>query len=84
MGRTLIGIIKATILVDNIDDKLWIELVLAMTYIKNSWPIKALADTLSFYKTYFYKKPDLSYLQILGSIVYILLQNKKRSKMLKK
>lgn len=63
---------RATILEKNIEDELWPELVLAMTYIKNSRPIRALANNLSPYKTYFCKKPDLSQVQILGTTVYVL------------
>ncbi len=33
---------RATILEGNIDDELWPEIVLAMTYIKNNRPTKAL------------------------------------------
>lgn len=54
--------IKATILESNINDKLWLKLVLAITYIKNNLFTKVLANNLSSYKVYFYKKPDLSYL----------------------
>ena len=44
MGRTIINITRATILEGNIDDDLWPELVLAMTYIKNSQPTRALEN----------------------------------------
>lgn len=61
MGKTLMDIIKAKILEGNIDNKLWSKLVLAMTYIKNSQLIKALANNLNSYKAHFYKKLDFSY-----------------------
>lgn len=77
MRRTLIDMIRATILEDNIDNKLWPKLMLAMTYIKNSRLTRALADNLTYHKAHFYKKLDLSHLQILGSIVYILLHKEK-------
>ena len=35
-GRTIMDITRATILEENIDDDLWPELVLAMTYVKNN------------------------------------------------
>lgn len=79
MGKTLMDMIRATILEGNIDDELWPELVLAMTYIKNSRPTRALANNLSPHKAHFYEKPDLSHLQILGSTVYILLHEEKHS-----
>lgn len=33
---------KMTIFEKNIDNDLWPELILTMTYIKNNWPTKAL------------------------------------------
>ena len=79
MGRTLMDMTRATILEGNINDKLWPELVLAMTYIKNSKPIRALANNLSFYEAHFHKKPDFLHLQILGSTIYVLLHEEKCS-----
>ncbi len=63
---------RATILEGNIEDELWPELVLAMTYIKNSRPTRALANDLSPHEVHFREKPDLSHVQILGSTVYVL------------
>lgn len=48
-----------------------------MTYIKNNWPTRALANNLSLYEAHFYKKPNLSYLQIPGSTIYVLLHKEK-------
>ena len=79
MGRTLMDMTRATILEGNIDDELWPELVLAMTYIKNSRPTRALADNLSPHEAHFHEKPDLSHLRILGSTVYVLLHEEERS-----
>ena len=45
--------IRATILEGNIDDDLWPELLLAMTYIKNSHPTKTL-DNLSPHEVHFH------------------------------
>lgn len=56
---------------------MWPELVLTMTYIKNSGLKKALSNNFSLHKIYFYKKLDLSYVQILGSTIYIFLWKKK-------
>lgn len=79
MGRTLMDMTRATILEGNIDDELWPELVLAMTYIKNSRPTRALANNLSPHEAHFHEKPDLSHLRILGSTVYVLLHEEERS-----
>lgn len=59
--RIIIDITKATILEGNINDDLWSELVLVMTYIKNSHLIKAL-DNLSPHEVHFYKQLSLTYL----------------------
>lgn len=69
---------RVTILKGNIKDELWPKLVLIMTYIKNSRLIKALANDLNLHKAHFYEKPDLSHVQILGSVVYILLYEEER------
>lgn len=74
------GYDQILILEDNIDDDLWPELILAMTYIKNNQPTKAIQD-LSPYKGYTHKIPNLSHLQILSSIVYVFLH--KEEQMLK-
>lgn len=66
---------RATILKANIKDELWQELVLTITCIKNNHPIRVLAN-LTPPEAHFYKKPELSHLQILGSTVYILLYKK--------
>lgn len=42
IGRTIKDMIRATILKKNIDDHLWPKLMLAMTYVKNNRPMKAL------------------------------------------
>lgn len=59
---------RATILEENIEDKLWPERVLIMTYIKNSHLTKALANNLTPHKIYFCEKPHISYMQILSSM----------------
>ena len=71
-------ITRATILEGNIDDDLWPELVLAMTYIKNSRPTQAL-ENISLHEAHFYKQPNLAHLRIPGSSVYVLLHEEERS-----
>lgn len=39
--RTIIGMTRATIFEENINDNLWPELVLAITYVKNNWSMRA-------------------------------------------
>lgn len=78
MGKTFMDMTRATILEGNIEDELWPELILAMTYIQNSRPTRALANDLSPHKIYFHKKPGLSHVQILCSTVYVLLHEEER------
>lgn len=66
MRRIFIDMTKATILGENIENELWPELVLAMTYIKNSCPTKTLTNNLSPHKANFREKAELSYVQILS------------------
>lgn len=61
IGRTFMDMTKATIPEENLEDKLWPELVLAITYIKNSYSTKVLANNFSPNKVHFYEKSDLSY-----------------------
>lgn len=69
---------RATILESNINDDLWPEMVLTMTYIKNNCPTKAL-NNLSPHKAYFYKQSSLTYLWILSFTMYVLLHKEKLS-----
>lgn len=52
---------KTTILENNIDNNLWPELVLAITYIKNSQPIRVL-QKISPHIVHFHKEPNLTHL----------------------
>lgn len=40
--RTIMDITRATILESSIDDDLWPELILEMTYVNNNWPTRVL------------------------------------------
>lgn len=78
-GRTIMDLTRATILEGNIDDDLWLELVLAMTYVKNNRPTRALQNNLSPYEAYTHELPNLSHLRILGSTVYVFLHEEERT-----
>ena len=60
---------RATILERNINDDLWPELVLAMTYVKNNWLTRAV-QKFSPHKAYIHTLSNLSHLRVLGSTVY--------------
>ena len=68
---------RARILEGNIDDELWPELVLAMTYVKNSQPTRTL-ENISPHEAHFHKQPNWAHLRILGSTVYVLLHKEER------
>ena len=72
---------RATILEGNIDDELWPEIVLAMTYIKNNRPTKALPSNSTPHEV---QNPenttDVSHLRVLGSTVYVFLHGEERSR----
>lgn len=48
--KTIIDMTRATILESNIDDKLWPEIIIAMTYIKNNYSTKASSSNATLYK----------------------------------
>ncbi len=77
--RTSMDMTRATILEGNIDDDLWPELVLAMTYIKNNRPTRTLQGNISPHKASTEEAPNLAHLRVLGSTVYILLYEEERS-----
>ncbi len=60
MERTIIDITRATMLEGNIDDDLWLEIVFAMTYVKNCRPTKALQN-LNPHEAHFQERPYLSH-----------------------
>lgn len=74
---------RSTILEGNINHELWTELVLAMTYVKNSRSTKALQN-LSPYEALTRDHPNISHLRILGSTVYVFLHEEERSLKLEK
>lgn len=78
MGRTIIDMTWATILERNLDDDLWPEVILAMTYVKNVRPTKALNGKNPYYAPN-NDNPNIEHLQILGSTVYVFLHEEKRA-----
>lgn len=48
MRKTIMDMAQATILEDNLNDELWPEVILAMTYVKNVRSIKALGGNNSY------------------------------------
>ncbi len=71
--------VKGTILESGIDDAIWPGIVLAMTHIKNLQPTRALEGFISPIEMQNQAISDLHHLRILGSIVYVLLHEEKRS-----
>ena len=68
---------RATILEGSLDDELWPEVVLAMTYVKNVRPTKALGGD-SPYHALQAIQPDIQHLRVLGSTVYVFLHEEER------
>ena len=69
---------RATILERNLNDDLWPEVILAMTYIKNLRPSKALENNNTPFNAQYQENPDIHHLRILGSIVYVFLHEEER------
>lgn len=74
---------RATILEKNIDNNFWSELVLTMTYVKNSLLTKALQN-VSRYKVFAWDHPDILHLWVIGYTVYVFLYREKQSLKLEK
>ncbi len=70
---------RATIVESGIDDNLWPEIVLAMTYIKNLQPTRALKGLISLIEMPNQALPDLHHLRILGYNIYVFLHKEKQS-----
>lgn len=75
---------RLTILEGNLSVNLWPEVILAMTYIKNLRPTKALENNNTPYNAQYKKDPDISHLRILGSTVYVFLHEEDRELKLEK
>ena len=69
---------RATILEGSLDDELWPEIVLAMTYVKNVRPTKALGGDNPYHAQQKIH-PDIQHLRVLGSTVYVLLHEEERA-----
>ena len=70
---------RATILKGNIDDELWPEIILTITYIKNNRPTKALPSNATPYKAQSQENTtDVSHLRVLGSTVFVFLHEEER------
>ena len=78
VGQTIMDMVCTTILYVNIDDDLWPKIILAIIYIKNIKLISLLKDR-NLYNIYFNKVPTLSYLQVLGFIVYVFIYKEKQN-----
>lgn len=78
VGRTIMDMARATILDGNIDDDLWPEIILAMTYVKNVRPTSSLEDK-NPHEVHFNKAPELSHLRVLGSTVYVFIHEEERN-----
>lgn len=70
-------ITRATILENNLNDNLWLEVIIIMTYIKNLYLTKALNNSNTPYNFQYKKDPNIYYLQILGFTVYVFLHKEK-------
>lgn len=78
-GRTIIEMVRATILEGDMDDTLWPEVVLAMTHVKNLRPTRALEGAISPLEKQENTQPSFQHLRVLGSTVYVFLQEEERT-----
>ena len=78
-GRTIMEMVRVTILEGGIDDTLWPEVVLAMTHVKNLRPTRALEGAISPIGKQENTQPSLQHLRVLGSTVYVFLHEEERT-----
>lgn len=78
-GRTIMEMVRATILEGGMDDTLWSEVVLAMTHVKNLRPTRALEGKISPIEKQDDILPNLQHLRVLGSTVYVFLHEEERT-----
>ena len=64
--------------------ELWGEAILVACFLTNRSPTKALHFNKTPYEMWFNKKPNLSRLQIFGSVAYALVPKERRQKLDKK
>lgn len=75
--QTLIEQVKSVNIKETILNNLWLEILLAITYISNLLPT-FLWDRLNVYETSNGLFPQLNHLKVLGSIVYIFIHKEKK------
>ena len=78
-GRTIMDMVRTTILEGGIDDTIRPEIVLTITHIKNLRPTQALEGFISPIEMQNQAIPDLHHLRIPGSNVYFFLHEEERS-----
>lgn len=78
MGRTIMDMTRAKFLEGNLNDDLWPEVILTMTYVKNVRPTKALEGKHP-YLAQNDDNPNIQHLRILSSTVYVFLHEEKRT-----
>lgn len=70
---------KAIILEENIDDKLWPKIILAISYIKNNCLTRIFASNVTSHKAQSQENiTNVLHLQVTGSSVYVFLHKEKR------
>lgn len=74
---TLIDMTRATIIVDNIDDCFWPEVILAMMHIKNL-RLTSTLQGLNPQETLFHNPLDLTHLCVLEFTIYVLIYKEER------
>jgi hypothetical protein len=79
-NRTLIELVRAMLLAKGLPTFLWDEAVSHATYIRNRSPTRALKGKTP-YEAWTGKKPDVSHFREFGCDVWVLDENKNRSKL---
>ena len=78
MGRTIMDMVRSTIIGGSIPDDLWPEIVLAMVHVKNIRPTSSLTDGRTPHELMEKELPTIDHLRVLGSTVYVFIHEADR------
>lgn len=76
--QTIMEMVRATILKKEIEDTFWPKVLLAITYVKNPQPIRALEDSINPIEKQDDILSSLQHLRVLGSTVYVFFYEEER------
>lgn len=81
MNRTLVEKGRTMLIESRLSNCLWGEAILISNYLNNRSPTNAISDFKTPYEKWHNKKPDISKLQVFGTIAFAHIPNERRKKL---